>query len=306
MVFSGDIYPSNYVLNKYEKDGLDGILSKNLQDEFTNAEISMANQEFSFSKRGTPMKNKQYTFRTDPKWVQILKDMQIDIVTLANNHTLDFGLEGLTDTFDTLNSSKIRYVGAGKNLSEAKETKYFKIKDKTIAVLGASRVIPVPEWNAGSNKPGLLTTYDPAALVNEIKAAKELSDYVVVYVHWGIEKNTKPEDYQRGLAKQYIDAGADLVVGSHPHVLQGIEYYNGVPIVYSLGNFMFYNSIEKTALLKATFSEDEGIRLQLIPCKASDACTYIVDDKKEKSAFYDYITKLSYDINFDENGFVQQ
>ena len=94
----------------------------------------------------------------------------------------------------------------------------------------------------GSRKapiPGYSTTYDPSILLNEIKAAQGQCDYLVVYVHGGIERNTQPEEYQRTLARQYIDAGADLVVGSHPHVLQGIEYYKGKPILYSLGNFVF-------------------------------------------------------------------
>lgn len=305
MVFAGDVYLSDYVLNKYNKKDIDGILSKDLQAEFQNSDIAMVNEEFPFSKRGTAMKDKQYTFRIDPKWVQILLDMNVDIVTLANNHSLDFGEKALLDTFDTLTAAGISYVGAGHTIEEAKETKNFETNGKTIAILGASRVIPVPEWNAGTNKAGLFTTYDPAALVTEIKKAEDQSDFVVVYVHWGIERDTKPKDYQRNLAKQYIDAGADLVIGSHPHVLQGIEYYKDVPIVYSLGNFMFYNSIEQTALLKAVVNENNELKLQLIPCKASDARTFIVDNTKAKEKFYDYITKISYDISFDENGFIQ-
>ena len=85
----------------------------------------------------------------------------------------------------------------------------------------------------------MLTTYDPKILVDEIKKLREQCDYLVVYVHWGIERSERPEDYQRSLGKQYIDAGADVVIGSHPHVLQGVEYYKGKPIVYSLGNFIF-------------------------------------------------------------------
>ncbi len=306
MVFSGDIYMSDYVLGKYEKEGINGVLSEDLQAEFRDSDIAMVNEEFPFSSRGKAMENKQFTFRVDPKWVRILSDMQVDIVTLANNHTLDFGIEGLTDTLDALSASDIKYVGAGNNLEEAKETRYFNIHDKTIAVLGASRVIPVPGWNAESDKPGLFTTYDPTALLEEIKAAKEQSDFVVVYVHWGIERDTKPKEYQRGLAKQYIDAGADLVVGSHPHVLQGIEYYKDKPIVYSLGNFMFYNTIDSTALLKATFTDEDGVRLQLIPCRANNALTYVVDDKAARAEFYRYITDISFDAVFDENGLTAQ
>lgn len=304
MVFAGDIYMSDYVLNKYNSEKLNGILSEDLHTEFKDATIAMVNQEFTFSNGGTPMDNKQFTFRVDPKYVQIFQDMNIDIVTLANNHTLDYGISALQDSFQTLTNAGIQYVGAGNNLEEAKAAKYFEVNNKKVAILGASRVIPVPEWNAGKDKPGMLTTYDPTNLLAEIKTTKEQSDYVVVYVHWGLEKKDKPEAYQRGLAKQYIEAGADLIIGSHPHVLQGIEYYNGKPIVYSLGNFMFYNSINQTAIIKVTINEINETKLQVVPCKAINAQTFIVNDLNEKQKFYDYLTDISFDITFDENGFV--
>ena len=108
----------------------------------------------------------------------------------------------------------------------------------------------------------MLTTYDPKILVDEIKKLRSQCDYLVVYVHWGIERKETPEDYQRSLGKQYIDAGADIVIGSHPHVLQGVEYYKGKPVVYSLGNFIFGSSIPKTALLKVQWDgEDSSLPL---------------------------------------------
>jgi poly-gamma-glutamate synthesis protein (capsule biosynthesis protein) len=304
MVFAGDIYMSNYIVNKYNSEKIDGILSSDLQTEFKDATIAMVNQEFTFSNGGTPMDNKQFTFRVDPKYVQIFQDMSLDIVTLANNHTLDYGITALQDSFQTLSNADIQYVGAGNNLEEAKVANYFDVNNKKVAILGASRVIPVPDWNAGREKPGMLTTYDPTYLLEEIKIAKEQSDYVVVYVHWGLEKKDKPEEYQRGLAKQYIDAGADIVIGSHPHVLQGIEYYNGKPIVYSLGNFMFYNSINQTAILKVTVNEMNETKVQVLPCKAVNAQTFLINDLTDKQNFYSYLTDISYDITFDESGFV--
>ncbi|MDF2590188.1 MAG: hypothetical protein K0S41_4029, partial [Anaerocolumna sp.] len=304
MVFAGDIYMSNYIVNNYNSNGIDGVLSKELQSEFEFANIAMVNQEFAFSNRGVKADDKQFTFRVDPSYVALFKDMNLDIVTLANNHSMDFGTEALVDSFDTLKNANIEYVGAGNNLEEAKETKYFDVNNKKIAVLAASRVIPVPDWNATRSKPGLLTTYDPTNLIAEIKTAREQSDFVVVYVHWGLEKHSTPEAYQRSLAKQYIDAGADLVIGSHPHVLQGIEYYNGKPIIYSLGNFMFYNSIDRTAVLKVIMNEANEISVQLIPCKADNAQTHQLVDTLSKSKFYQYMEDISYDIELDDNGFV--
>jgi hypothetical protein len=302
MIFGGDVYLSDDIISIYNNIGIDGILSNDLQEEFEKADVAMVNEEFAFSTRGTPMEDKQFTFRVDPERVQILKNMKIDVVTLANNHSMDFGADALIDTLATLNSAEINYVGAGNNLDSARETKYIDVNNKIIAFLGASRVIPVPEWNAGSNTPGMFTTYDPTALINEIKEANVVSDFIVVYVHWGIEKDTSPEDYQRNLAKQYIDAGADLVIGSHPHVLQGIEYYNGKPIIYSLGNFMFYNTISQTALLKVTVNAEDKVQVQLLPCKAANGMTTRMEDASEISEFYRSMTELSFGIEFDANG----
>lgn len=299
MVFTGDIYLSDYVTNAYDRDGVDGILSKDLKEELTGADIAMANQEFTFSTRGVKAPDKQFTFRVNPKYVSAFSDMGLDIVTLANNHSLDFGREALKDSFENLKEQNILYSGAGNNRAEAKETKYIEAKGKTIAILSASRVIPVPEWNATATSAGLFTTYDPTELIEEIKIAREKSDYVVVYVHWGIERDVYPKEYQRTMGKQYIDAGADLVVGSHPHVLQGIEYYNGKPIVYSLGNFMFYSNIEQTAILKLTLDKDNKGILSLLPCRAKDGRTYLVDES-EREAFYTYMESISYDVTFSQ------
>ncbi len=302
LLFSGDIYLSDYVLNQYKQNGIDGILSKDLLDEFQVADIAMVNQEFAFTNRGIKAENKQYTFRVDPQNVQVFKDMQIDIVTLANNHTMDFGIEGLTDSFETLKSAGIKYAGAGNDLSEARNINYFDVNGKKIAYLAASRVIPEPGWNAYKTKAGMLTTYDPAFLLEDIKTAKSQSDFVVVYVHWGLEKHELPEEYQRNLAKQYIDAGADLVLGSHPHVLQGIEYYNGKPIIYSLGNFIFYNSINQTALLKVSLNEKNEAKIQLLPGKAENSRTIGFGNDSDKAEFYNYLTNISFGIHFDKEG----
>ncbi|BCN30540.1 CapA family protein [Anaeromicropila herbilytica] len=304
LVFTGDIFLSDYVLSQYNKSGIEGILSKQLLSKLKNADIAMANEEFSFSNRGVKMKNKQFTFRVAPHYVKIFQDMGIDIVTLANNHSLDYGTEALLDSINTLDAASIRHVGAGANISKAKEYQQYNIHGKKIAIIGASRVIPVAKWNATYTSPGLLTTYDPTTLLSVIQEAKRSNDIVIVYVHWGIERKTSPEDYQRRLAKQYIDAGADVIIGSHPHVLQGIEYYKNKPIIYSLGNFIFYSSIQKTALLEMNIDQDNDIVVSIVPCFAENAKTKELELKKMREDFYKYITNLSYHITIDENGHI--
>lgn len=306
MVFAGDILLSDHVLNAYERSGgLSGVLDPGFQSVIRESDIFMANQEFPFSNRGTAAEDKQFTFRLPPEKVTIFQELGLDLVTLANNHALDFGTDALLDTCDTLDQAGIYHVGAGRKLEEACEPVIITEKGKKIGFLGASRVIPVGSWNASASKPGMLTTYDPSLLLEQIGRLRESCDYVVVYVHWGIEKKDRPEEYQRSLGRQYIDAGADLVIGSHPHVLQGIEYYKGKPIVYSLGNFIFGSSIPKTALLAAEW-DGEKTELSLIPGTSSAGYTRMLTDEKGKEGFYDYMTGLSFGAAVDENGRVSE
>lgn len=305
-VFAGDILLSDHVLAAYNKTGTIGsVVDQGLRDVIDGSDVFMANQEFPFSNRGSAAADKQFTFRLPPEKVSLLKEMGIDIVTLANNHALDFGTDALLDTCDTLDEAGIYRVGAGANLEEARKPVIMEIKGKTIGFLGASRVIPVGSWNATATSPGMLTTYDPTMLLEDIKSAKETCDFVIVYVHWGIERDEYPQDYQRTMGKQYIDAGADMVIGSHPHVLQGMEYYNGKPIVYSLGNFVFGSSIPKTALLTADW-DGENLSLAFVPGTSSGGYTRPLTGEDEKQAFYRYLTGLSYGVVIDGEGCRQE
>lgn len=301
-VFAGDILLSDHVLGAYHKAGsIDGVVDQTYQSVIDSSDVFMVNQEFPFSDRGTAAADKQYTFRLPPEKVSLFQEMGIDIVTLANNHALDFGTDALLDTCATLDAAGIYRVGAGADLDEAKMPVIMDIKGKTIGFLGASRVIPVGSWNATSKSPGMLTTYDPTVLIEEIKKAREICDFVIVYVHWGIERDEYPQDYQRTMARQYIDAGADMVIGSHPHALQGMEYYNGKPIIYSLGNFVFGSSIPKTALLRADW-DGENLSLAFVPGTSSGGYTRALTDEAQKENFYQYMTGLSYGVVIDREG----
>ena len=121
-------------------------------------------------------------------------------------------------------------------------------------------------------------------------------------MHWGIEKNETPEEYQRTLAKRYIDAGADLVVGAHPHVLQGFEYYKGVPIIYSLGNYLFGNRTGQTLLLETVFSKEEPLAVRLVPCQRRNG---VLSEIQEPAELYQKLTDLSFDVSVDDNGILQ-
>jgi poly-gamma-glutamate synthesis protein (capsule biosynthesis protein) len=231
--------------------------------------------------------------------------MGVDIAGLANNHVLDYGADALNDTFDTLDAAGIDYVGAGADLSRASGLITRQIGGQTIGFLAASRVIPVVSWDIKNSSPGVFTTYDPALLVDAIQAARETCDYVVVMVHWGIEREEYPEDYQVALAKQYIDAGADLIIGSHPHVLQGISYYKDKPIFYSLGNYIFNQNIPRTMAVSVTLTGDGSPQIRLIPAAASDALTASLTGDAAESVF-DYVKSISDGISIDTDGNLTQ
>nr|WP_243009238.1 CapA family protein [Clostridium sp. AM58-1XD] len=315
LLFGGDVLLSDHVLNAYEKaGGIHGVLDEGYRQAIQEADFFMVNQEFPFSDRGTQAEDKQFTFRLPPERVSIFQKMGIDGVTLANNHALDFGQDALMDSAAVLDAAGILHTGAGENLDQAKEAVTVNIRGMNIAVIGATRVIPESSWAAGKNHTGMLATYDPAVLLEEIKELKEKNDYVIVFVHWGVERDEIPQDYQRILGQQYIDAGADLVIGSHPHVLQGIEYYKGKPIVYSLGNFVFGSSIPRTALLRVTLPESEektaggdiaepaetkGIVMQLIPGTSGAGFTRRLTDEEKLQEFYNYMEGISFGVTYD-------
>ncbi|MEY8353030.1 CapA family protein [Lachnospiraceae bacterium 54-53] len=306
LLFAGDILLSTHVTTAYDNAGsIDGVLGEGLRSEISRADIFMANQEFPFSDRGSAAPDKQFTFRLNPSRVSMMNEIGVDIVSLANNHSLDYGTDALVDTCTALDGAGIRYVGAGPNMDRARQLQTMEAEGKTIGFLAASRVYPDPGWVANSKKPGMVSGYDPSILLEEIGKAEGACDYLVVYVHWGVERDEKPQEYQRALGKQIIDAGADLVIGSHPHVLQGIEYYNGKPICYSLGNFIFGSSIPKTALLRAEVDFDQGTTaLSLVPGTSKAGYTRELTEPEEIREFYRYFQEISFGVSVDENGTV--
>lgn len=305
LMFAGDVYPSNYVMDAYNAAGsIKGVVSESYLEDIRASDFFVVNEEFPFSSRGTQAPDKQFTFRVAPDKVSMFKEMDIDLVTLANNHALDYGTEALLDSIDTLDNADIAHVGAGKDLEAAREPVIAELNGRTFAFIGATRVIPVAEWAAGTDRPGMFSAYDGGRqLAESVKAAKQQADYVVVYMHWGIERDEMPNEVQRNIAHNIIDAGADLVVGAHPHVLQGLEYYKGVPIAYSLGNFVFGSQIPSTALLQADV-DDSGIRLRLIPGSSAGGYTKKTEDTASIAAFYDKIKGLSKGVGIDADGYV--
>lgn len=304
VMFGGDVLIWSGVARTLEKSGNDAVINPALARKFRNADIAMVNLEMAISTRGEPMEEKQFTFRGKPENLSLLKHMGVDAVSIANNHALDYGREAFLDTLQHLTENDIVPVGGGKNLDEASAFHTYEVRGRKVGVLSASRVVPDVSWYAREKTPGILTTYDPAKLNAAITEAKETCDFVVVYIHWGVEGGIMPEAYQQKLAYGYIDAGADAVIGSHPHVLQGFEIYNGKPIAYSLGNFIFTASQPDTCAVRLNLT-DEEVWFEVLPCHITSPYVTLTEDKEQIEKQLRALEKISYNVQIDDNGRVR-
>jgi poly-gamma-glutamate synthesis protein (capsule biosynthesis protein) len=216
---------------------------------FQGAAFVFGNLEGPLTDRGTPEQDKTYVFRSPPdKVTRALVGAGFNVVTLANNHTLDYGAEGLAQTIEALDAAGIAHTGAGANLKEARRAAILTAGDKRVAFLGYSLTLP-EHFYAGPGTPG--TAFGHEAHVRaDIEQARRQADIVLVAFHWGQEGKTQLREYQERLGRAAIDAGAAAVIGHHPHILQAVERYKDGVILYSLGNFTF-GSYSKTAQVSA-------------------------------------------------------
>ncbi len=313
LCFAGDINFddtwSNMVYYHNNGDNIYNCIDEDFINEMNAADIMWINNEFTYSDGGSPMPGKAYTFRANPQNVYILNQLGVDIVGLANNHVFDYGEEAFLDTLATLEADGIPYVGAGRNIEEASSPVYMQLGDLTIAYVAASRAEKnkmTPE--ATQTSPGILRCYDTEKFVAEIKEASENADFVIALPHWGTEYSTKLETAQTSTAREYIDAGADVIIGAHSHCLQGMEYYNGSLIAYSLGNYWFNEKTLDTMLLEVEISGTgntiESVEVQMIPGTQSGWVTTAADTPEEKERIYSYMESISIDVEVDDNGYI--
>ncbi|MDI6739154.1 MAG: CapA family protein [Candidatus Edwardsbacteria bacterium] len=235
------------------------------RDILTRADIAIGNLEAPFGAKGKAFK-KRFTFMVPPKHAAALRNAGFDVMALANNHIMDFGTEPLKTTLSLLDSLGIGHSGAGMDAAQARKPAMVERNGVKAAFLSYSRVHPTQFW-AGRKKPGTAAA-DPASLAADVKQAKQQAKLVVVSFHWGAELMDRPKEYQVRLAHAAIDAGADLVLGHHPHVLQGLELYKGKLIAYSLGNFAFGSGSRRcteSVILLTEFRNDSLKSVAAVP-----------------------------------------
>ena len=208
----------------------------NTADYLRGFDLTVGNLECVVSTLGRP-EPKEFTFEANPAGFRRLVAAGFDIVSLANNHSGDYGKDAFVDMLQHLPSYEITPLGGGANLAAAHQPVIRTLRTTTVAFLAYCEIGP-ENFQATATTPGH-AWLDPDMMRADIARVRRQADFVVVFTHWGIEYQPVETDHQQAMARLAIDAGADFVVGAHPHVIQPYEMYNGKPIVYSLGNFVF-------------------------------------------------------------------
>ena len=302
VVFTGDFLIGDLVKSNYDAKGMEGVISPELLGVLNDADITMVNNEFPYSTRGEQAKDKQYTFRLDPSYVEVAKQLGVDVAGLANNHVLDYGREALTDTMTTLEGAEIEFCGSGYDMDEAAKLVVKEIDGVKYGFVASSHVIPFGHWDIANGSPGVFTFYDSTKLVKRIEEYKQQCDYLYVFVHWGIEHTDELKEYQIREGHAMIDAGADAVIGMHSHCLQPMEMYQGKPIFYSLGNFIFGTNINSAAVVRLTYEEPYAEPVvEVIPTFAVSGYTDAAAGEN-KQEIISYLNSISETVIIDEEG----
>lgn len=309
--FTGDVYLSDTLVNAYRQQGNTAIADDKVLSALADSDITMINHEYACTSETQKVDYQIYNFRSAPEHEYILKELGVDIAGLSNNHILDYGLAGMQETLQTLRGLGIDCVGAGSNIEEAKQAVIREIKGRKIAFVAASHFVPDVSWHASDAAPGILTTYEGTdnykALMEYISYLKQVenADFVIISAHFGIEKQNEFVPYQQQLSHAWIDAGADLIVGSHAHVLQGMECYKGKYIIYNLGNFLFGNYEKETALLQVEIDKDNQIAARILPCVTKAFYVRSMNDQ-EAEVLYRFLESVSVNVQLDTQGWIRQ
>lgn len=301
-LFAGDICleENGFVLDYYDQMGqqLENCMSPYLLERMEKADIFFLNHEYTISSRGSKL-DKYYTFRANPSRMGILKEMSVDAVSLANNHIYDYGYDAFEDTMNLLDEAGIRHVGAGMNASEAEEVLYFDVKGIRIGVVAASRAeknIITPQ--AKESTPGVFWMYDSTRLNEVVAEADSQCDFLIAYLHWGTEDSKYFEDYQHEIAERLIANGVDAIIGGHPHVVQGMEFIEDVPVLYSLGDFWFNGEDKYSMMVQLNIKKDGSCVVEIIPCRQKNYCITYIEEEEGKKDFFRYLEELSPGVYF--------
>jgi hypothetical protein len=241
IAFAGDSHFESGLRSQLSTSG--ASMLRPLDDLFAGADLTVVNLETAITERGSPQP-KEWTFRAPPAALDALAGVGVDAVSMANNHGLDFGAEGLEDSLLAREGAPLAVLGIGRDAADAYRPFRAEVEGQRIAVIAATQVLDeelIPGWTATDTKPGLASAKTVSRLTAAVAAARATSDTVVVFLHWGQERTECPTQRQRDLAPELLAAGADIVVGSHAHRLLGAGRMGEGFVAYGLGNFIWFN-----------------------------------------------------------------
>jgi len=267
----GDVLGDREVGNYMDKYGGESVFEK-VKPFMVDADLAFINLEGSISDKGARATWKEFTFRARPALTSGLVWGGIDVVSLANNHTLDYGSKAMLDCITRLDEAGVAHPGAGADSAAAAAPAVLETPAGTVGVIAASEITQA--FAAGAGAPGTNFTSAPnERLVAQVAAAAKEVDFLVVSFHWGTEYEAVASGHQQSLAHKVIDAGADLVLGHHPHVIQGLEIYKDRLIAYSLGDYIFDHYSRATGesfVLQITIPQEGGPSGKIIPVYLHD------------------------------------
>ena len=312
LTFADDVATTQY-MEKQPGKVLD-CFSSNLIDEMQGADVMVANNEFAYTKRGRAIPGKAYTFRADPSRVDYLGMLGIDVVGIANNHVYDYDFIGFSDTIDTLESAKMPYIGAGRDINEASKPIYIIAGGRKIALVAATQIERSYNYTkeATEKSGGVLKCLEPSRFCEEIRLAKQNSDYCIVFVHWGTEGNEHYGADQISLANAFVNSGADVIIGGHTHCLQTVEYIGDVPVFYSLGNYYFSTTTNMpnaydSGLAQIRIRSDGSIQPYFLPCRFDSGVTTLLSkDDNANKRIINNLNELSETATISSEGYVMK
>lgn len=294
---AGDVLLADSVARQIDVHGVD-YPWESVKSIFLSSDLSLVNLECTVGTIGEPQ-DKEYTYRAEPETLEGLVNAGIDGVSLGNNHSLDFGRECFVQTLDYLEEYNIKYTGGGRNIKALMEPAIWEINNIKIGFISFSRVTPSVDWYATENRAGIANGYDSNAknMLEIVEKAKEKVDFLIVSLHWGIQLADYPREIDVNIAKKLIDSGADCIMGHHPHVLQGIEFYNNRPIIYSLGNFAFATRkgrTSQTMVFNMEINKEGILNTSIVPASIIGSRPIISEDE-DREEIINLINNLSAD-----------
>ena len=250
LAFAGDVHFAGRVESRLTTSPTD-VLGP-IGAVLASADIAMVNLESAVTERGTP-EPKQFHFRAPATALTALRAEGVDVVSMANNHGVDYGRTGLEDTLAAIRDTGVPVIGIGADAAQAYSPHVVTVRDTRVALLAASQVPDrtLAAWTASANEPGIASAYEVDRLEGAVRAARTRADVVVVYLHWGDEGESCPTAVQRSVAGRLAAAGADAVVGTHAHLLLGGGWDDRTYVAYGLGNFLWWRD--------NAYSNDTGV-----------------------------------------------